>query len=255
MKQTLLTLTLCTATLISFATAATQTEDFDCNGAFTLTFVLDWNAEKNTTLRYLKDNTIDHEIITLFSLTDNAGNSKLSLVVDDWVRSGFFTNPDTGKDVFGKRYTAHLQSVINGGEGVKVLSEAFDKTINADGANSEIAALTVSYNKDNRTVGYYLRLSYDKYEEVDDINISKVVKLDSTADLSGLMKLTYDDALVIGSVVRTERAVVDATDAAKLNADAIEKERPKPTPSVPEPATATLSLLALAGLAARRRRK
>ncbi len=251
MKQTLLTLTLCTATLVTFATADTPPEVFDANGAFTLTFVLDWNAEKNTTLRDLKDNTIDHEIITLFSLTDNDDNSKLSLVVDDLVQRGFFTDPDTEEQVFGKRYTAHLQSVINGGAGEKVLSEAFDKTINADGANSEIAALTVSYNKDNRTVGYYLSVSYDKYEKVDDI--SKVVEVDSTADLSGLMKLTYYGALV-KPVFYTEVAV-DEDGAKKLNADAIEKERPKPTPSVPEPATATLSLLALAGLAARRRRK
>lgn len=249
MKQTLLTLTLCTATLITFATAETMTEDFNSNEAFTLTFVLDWNAEKNTILRDLTDNTIAHEFtpFTLFSLTDGNGNSKLSLEVEDQVYSGF---------VFGSgfvtTYTAFLQSVIKGNEEKKkVLSEAFVKTIH-DGANSEIAALTVSYDKDKSTVGYYLRISYDKCEK--SYETSSVVKLDSTADLSGLMELTYDDTLV-KSVVYREGAVDDAEDADELNAQAIEKERPKPTPSVPEPATATLSLLALAGLAARRRRK
>lgn len=245
MKQTLLTLTLCTATLITFATANTLPEEYDGNGAFTLTFVLDW-TEKNTILRDLKDNTIDHEIIPLFSLTDGNGNSKLSLEVEDQVNSGF---------VFGSgfvtTYTAFLQSVIKGDEGETVLSEAFVKTI-YDGANSEIAALTVSYSYAKRTVGYYLRISYDKYET--SFDTSTEVEVGSTADLSGLMKLTYNNALV-KSVAYTEGAV-DKDGAYELNAKyAPEKKLPEPTPSVPEPTTATLSLLALAGLAARRRRK
>ncbi|MBR2125414.1 MAG: PEP-CTERM sorting domain-containing protein [Akkermansia sp.] len=242
MKKTLLTLTLCTATLITFATAAEQTIEFNGGEAFTLTFVLDWKAD-NGILSKLKDNTTPHDF-TLFSLT--AGDSTLSLKVQDDEGVPSF-DPTTGP-VFGGTYTAYLRSVCTCGKEKDVLSKVFDTTSNDNGADSEIAALTVSYG--NGTVGYYLRVSYDEYETVYDTSTG----VDCTANLSGLMELTYDDALV-KSVVYNKGAVDNAKDAAKLNADAIEKERPKPTPSVPEPATATLSLLALAGLAARRRRK
>lgn len=244
MKQTLLTLTLCTATLITFATAETKTMEFDGKEAFTLTFVLDWKAE-NEILSKLKDNTTAHNF-TLFSLTDSV--STLSVEVqDDEVKGGL--SFDSGRPVnSASTYTAYLQSVCTSDDVKKVLGGAFDTTSNADGANSEIAALTVSYG--NGTVGYYLRVSYDEYETVYETS----TEVSCTADLSGLMTLTYDDALV-KSVVHTVGAV-DADGAAELNAQyAPEKKRPEPTPSVPEPATATLSLLALAGLAARRRRK
>ena len=249
MKQTLLTLTLCTATLITFATAATQTMEFDGKEAFTLTFVLDWNAE-NEILSKLKDNTAKHDF-TLFSLTDSDSNSTLSVKVqDDEVKGGLSFDPVTKLPVFGaSTYTAYLQSVCTSDDKKDVLAGAFDTTSNDDGANSEIAALTVSYG--NGTVSYYLRVSYDEYETVID---KKPEVVNCTADLSGLMELTYDDTLV-KSVVYTEGAV-DEAGAKELNAQyAPEKKRPEPTPSVPEPATATLSLLALAGLAARRRRK
>mgnify|MGYP003297419328 CR=1 FL=1 len=223
--------------------------EFDGKEAFTLTFVLDWNAEKNTILRNLKDNTIDHEIFTLFSLTD--GDSTLSLEVQDDVVKGSLSGFDsvTGPIYSASTYTAYLQSVCTSDDKKDVLAGAFNTTSNDDGANSEIAALTVSYG--NGKVSYYLRVSYDEYETVID---KKPEVVDCTANLSGFMVLTYDDALV-KSVVHTEGAV-DADGAAELNAQyAPEKKRPEPTPSVPEPATATLSLLALAGLAARRRRK
>ncbi len=247
MKQTLLTLTLCTATLITFATAAPQTMEFDGKEAFTLTFVLDWKAE-NEILSNLKDNTTAHSF-TLFSLTDSV--STLSVEVqDDEVKGGLSFDPVTKLPVYSaSTYTACLQSVCTSDDKKDVLVGAFDTTSNDDGANSEIAALTVSYG--NGKVSYYLRVSYDEYETVIE---KKPEEIPCTADLSGLMTLTYDDTLV-KSVVHTEGAV-DAAGAAELNAQyAPEKKRPEPTPSVPEPATATLSLLALAGLAARRRRK
>lgn len=248
MKQTLLTLTLCTATLITFATADTQTMEFDGKEAFTLTFVLDWKAD-NEILSYLKDNTTAHNF-TLFSLTDS--DSTLSVEVRDKTANGTLIGFDkvTNLPIFSaSTYTAYLQSVCTSDKEKDVLGGAFDTTSNDDGANSEIAALTVSYG--NGTVSYYLRVSYDEYETVID---KKPEVVDCTANLSGLMKLTYDDTLV-KSVVYTEGAV-DEAGARELNAQyAPEKKRPEPTPSVPEPATATLSLLALAGLAARRRRK
>lgn len=250
MKKTLLTLTLCTATLITFATADTQTMktmEFDGKEAFTLTFVLDWKAE-NEILSKLKDNTTAHDF-TLFSLTD--GDSTLSVEVQDEIVKGSLSGVVAGRPVYSaSTYTAYLQSVCTSAtEPVRVLAGAFDTTSNADGANSEIAALTVLYG--NGKVSYYLRVSYDEYETVIE---KKPEEVPCTADLSGLMTLTYDDALV-KSVVHTEGAV-EADGAAELNARyAPEKKRPEPTPSVPEPATATLSLLALAGLAARRRRK
>lgn len=254
MKQTLLTLTLCTATLITFATAATQTMEFDGKEAFTLTFVLDWNAE-NEILSKLKDNTAAHDF-TLFSLTDKDSGNSLSVETNDHVDSvdgdGLFFDPVTGNlETGAKTYTAYLQSVCTSDNKKPVLDGLgiFDTTSHANGANSEIAALTVSYG--NGTVSYYLRVSYDEYET--DYTTS-TEGVNCTADLSGLMELTYDDTLV-KSVVYTEGAV-DEVGAKELNAQyAPEKKRPEPTPSVPEPATATLSLLALAGLAARRRRK
>lgn len=253
MKQTLLTLTLCTATLITFATADTQTMEFDGKEAFTLTFVLDWKAD-NEILSYLKDNTTAHNF-TLFSLTDS--DSTLSVEVRDKTANGTLIGFDkvTNLPIFSaSTFTAYLKSVCTSDKEKDVLAGAFDTTSYGNGANSEIAALTISYGKDSSgkgTVSYYLRVSYDEYE-TDYEKLPETV--DCTADLSGLMKLTYDDTLV-KSVVYTEGAVKEE-DAKKLNAEhAPEKKRPEATPSVPEPATATLSLLALAGLAARRRRK
>lgn len=254
MKQTLLTLTLCTATLVTFATAAELTKEIDVGEAFTLTFVLDWKAE-NEILRNLKDNKTKHNF-TLFSLTDKDSGNSLSVESNDqevYVEGdGLFYNPDTDElETGATTYTAYLQSVCTRDEKKTLLDglEIFNTTSNADGANSEIAALTVSYG--NGTVSYYLRVSYAEYEAVYETSTEG---LNCTANLSGLLELTYNEALVIGEVVYTGEAV-GLEGAKKLNADAIEKERPKPTPSVPEPATATLSLLALAGLAARRRRK
>lgn len=249
MKQTLLTLTLCTATLVTFATAADQTMEFDGGEAFTLTFVLDWKAD-NEIISSLKNNTAKHDF-TLFSLTDKDSGNSLSVESKDVENTGLSKDPVTNMPVFGVTYTASLQSVCTRDNEKSVLggNEIFDTTSHADGANSEIAALTVSYG--NGTVSYYLRVSYDEYETV---YTTSTEGIDCTANLSGLLELTYDDALV-NSVVYTEGAV-DVDGARELNAQhAPEKKRPEPTPSIPEPTTATLSLLALAGLAARRRRK
>ena len=57
--------------------------------------------------------------------------------------------------------------------------------------------------------------------------------------------LTFTNGVVEANNITTWTGVVTAEDLAN----------PTPAPSIPEPATATLSLLALAGLAARRRRK
>lgn len=249
MKQTLLTLTLCTATLVTFATAADQTIEFDGGEAFTLTFVLDWKAD-NEIISLLKDNTAAHDF-TLFSLTDKDSGNSLSVKSKDDEKKKFYSDPVTNMPVCEVTYTASLQSVCSSDKENPVLggNEIFDTTSHADGANSEIAALTVSYG--NGTVSYYLRVSYDEYETV---YATSTEGVDCTANLSGQLELTYNNALV-KSVVYNEGAV-DGAGARGLNAQyAPEKKRPEPTPSVPEPATATLSLLALAGLAARRRRK
>lgn len=65
----------------------------------------------------------------------------------------------------------------------------------------------------------------------------------------------YVDDYYIGCLQFTPEWKGDAIVETNAAFDAIVKERIAAAPSVPEPTTATLSLLALAGLAARRRRK
>lgn len=65
------------------------------------------------------------------------------------------------------------------------------------------------------------------------------------------------DASTYGGLVFFNESVADAVLAAEVDPNApVPEPEPEPsTPTIPEPTTATLSLLALAGLAARRRRK
>ncbi len=73
--------------------------------------------------------------------------------------------------------------------------------------------------------------------------------IDDTCDLLGSgTSSTY------GGLVFFNESVAEAVSLAEVDPDTITPD-PEPSPSVPEPTTATLSLLALAGLAARRRRK
>ena len=81
------------------------------------------------------------------------------------------------------------------------------------------------------------------------------------AGLTGLRWSTMGDItnVAVDKSVVTQAYAFDGhiinTPAYELNKAVIEAALPAPSPSIPEPATATLSLLALAGLAARRRRK
>lgn len=79
--------------------------------------------------------------------------------------------------------------------------------------------------------------------------VKEVVEGSKTRDTLSISELTKHAAVgnieVYGSVLSAEEMA-----AAMVNI-----ANPAPTPSVPEPTTATLSLLALAGLAARRRRR
>ena len=79
--------------------------------------------------------------------------------------------------------------------------------------------------------------------------VKEVVEGSKTRDTLSISELTKHAAVgnieVYGSVLSPEEMAAAMTNLAN----------PAPTPSVPEPTTATLSLLALAGLAARRRRR
>ena len=81
-----------------------------------------------------------------------------------------------------------------------------------------------------------------------DGSLATIMTAESNKDIPDVLDMaTLTFTNVTASNVTTWTGVVSAAD--------LENPIPAPTPNVPEPATSTLSLLALAGLAARRRRK
>lgn len=104
------------------------------------------------------------------------------------------------------------------------------------------------YDSDSKkfTFSYYMEYDSDKnphdLTEIISVNLG-----DNNVFETGISSGSFAITVPTGSVseIRTWIGVVTADDLAN----------PTPAPSVPEPTTATLSLLALAGLAARRRRK
>lgn len=73
--------------------------------------------------------------------------------------------------------------------------------------------------------------------------------IDNTCDLPG-----SGPSSTYGGLVVFNKSVAETVSLAEVDPDTI-TPAPEPSPFIPEPTTSTLSLLALAGLAARRRRK
>lgn len=104
------------------------------------------------------------------------------------------------------------------------------------------------YDSDSKkfTFSYYMEYDSDKNPH----DLTEIISAnlgDNNVFETGISSGSFAITVPTGSVseIRTWTGVVTADDLAN----------PTPAPSVPEPTTATLSLLALAGLAARRRRK
>lgn len=104
------------------------------------------------------------------------------------------------------------------------------------------------YNSETKTFTFSYYMEYDSDENPHDL--TEIISVNLGADNvfeTGVSSGSFAITVPTGSVeeIRSWTGVVTADNMAN----------PTPAPSVPEPATATLSLLALAGLAARRRRK
>ncbi len=250
MKKTLITLA--ALAMASVASAATTLEDAtltltdptphanatsvgtfsDSAGDFTMTFVIDWNSALDSLGIWN-----DKSSISL------GGNSADSFWWDNGVQ--LFKSDHTGVDSL-------YVSMTIGGNQVAVTSPdvqtgSLDKKIAIDSNNGTLDAAT--YKVDGK-----LALTYTYESATDTFTLYALTKNGGLGVLTHVhnydiwgtalscMKLDTPDSVV--EQIYAFNTVLSHDDIVAVSQDAI-----------PEPATATLSLLALAGLAARRRRK
>lgn len=156
------------------------------------------------------------------------------------------SNPDTA----GVINTSGLYGCWNNGGAYGVGMNTGTGFESADfWAGGVTAAITLTYEYNNGTNATFVLLDAEG-------NVLKSVGGDANTGLRGqglsFSTIAFDRELVTEGYVFNK---VVSTDEAKSLGVAAAAATLAPVPSVPEPATATLSLLALAGLAARRRRK
>lgn len=198
---------------------------------FTITAVLDVDVIKSITASNKPANPIPY----FFSVANDG--QTLGIAHSYTTKQGYTTQKGLTATIVAKdTYNNNYQRTLG-------MEKAFmGNTLGNGAAGLTRAAITLTVNNAD-TVNFYLTLTRNDMPEESEITFS--------ATLTGVMS-DITDALVINMYndytdeLYYFDQVADAEQAWSLN---------KGIPNVPEPATATLGLLALAGLAARRRRK
>ncbi len=167
------------------------------------------------------------------NLVNVAGNYKLGL---DY----FVYYSENGLTGVHGRTTEQSGNGSNANFGTNASTPALHRLEDVDLSNVDYIAFTLSHNDMNETYAALTLVSGDEVVTYYGENTG----LKWSSGFGSLTTVTYSDALVTGLFLM-EGAYDEGLEY--LNTAAIK--------AIPEPATATLSLLALAGLAARRRRK
>ena len=131
------------------------------------------------------------------------------------------------------------------------LGDIFTSATNWD--NIGAISLVYSYNtpaSGGTTTNIALSISYLDGTDIATFSVTKNdLKFDNNSGFAATT-LTVNDTYAVSYTVDSSHLTLDA-----VKEKSVGMLPATPSPSIPEPATATLSLLALAGLAARRRRK
>ncbi len=248
MKKTLITL-LALGGLAAGGTVATITGNSTTSATQSLTLTSTISAD---CLQDIISSTVNE---TLLGFNVFSANSKAAIAVGSYSGSQslrYFTGKQGGEDILG----TGTQFTWTDGTGAAVADADLNDYFSTTGIYA--GAITMGYNTPhtygvtNETKGIYVVFSVS-YENGDVKSLIGHTTNVANENKYHINEVSYNSDFLSAPeiVAKTDAAQIDAT----VTKDSLLAANLKALPTVPEPATATLSLLALAGLAARRRRK
>ncbi len=196
-------------------------------------------------------------------------------VVMDWTKLLADLTTDTaGEEVYGVANTDNYYGWDYCNNGVKMYKDSDGDLhvalfVDHHGTSSGYTSTFMTLDADTYTFGNKIALTYS-YDGAGEYTLSALTKTNSLTSVSG--STTLDDAWQLRNSCVYFRTENDPTVSAEVRATQLDPSAVSAVvmyagvlkesdiiavsqKAIPEPATATLSLLALAGLAARRRRK
>ena len=236
MKKTLITLLALAGVASAADFSATLADISSTNKTITTTGIVDGECIAHTVL------TLDVAAIKTYlsSPTDSLTNL-VSLKINDG-------SPNVGLSLYGSDFVAHDNTSVGNLTDSLTITEPTGVSTSLEGLGSIFttdvtdAVLTYSHSAEGGSIAYLTVMKTDgtllNYAD-------KRGNYKATGNNRHVETFTFNDAYVLSADAYVVDSVISAADAFTLNKNKL----------VPEPTTATLSLLALAGLAARRRRK